>query len=138
MELEKNGFLYTDEKVDPVGVYDLLLQGNMLNNRSQYLVEESLRHSYCLSVYDRNKLVAFARVLSDYGSVSIVRDVILLPDYRHKGIAHQIFDLLTNSELFKRTNLILWSRLDVPFYHEFGFRQLNRKIFLKPSILEQK
>ncbi|NIZ40637.1 GNAT family N-acetyltransferase [Entomospira entomophila] len=137
MQLEKDGFLYTDERVDPLAVYDLLDQGRMLNNRSQYLVEESLRHSYCLSVYDRNKLIGFARVLSDYGSVSIIRDVILSPDYRHKGIAHEIFRILSSSELFKRTNLVLWSRLDVPFYHEFGFKQLNRKIFLKPSDLEQ-
>lgn len=136
MQLEKNGFLYTDEKVDPLGVYELLDEGKMLNNRSQFLIEESLRHSYCLSVYDRNHLVGFARVLSDYGSVSIVRDVILSPNYRHKGIAHQIFDILTTSPLFKRTNLILWSRVDVPFYHDFGFRQLNRKIFLKSAMLE--
>jgi predicted GNAT family acetyltransferase len=136
MKVEKDGFLYTDEQVDPAGVYDLLEAGKMLNNRSQFLIEESLRHSYCLSVYQRAKLVAFARVLSDYGSVSIIRDVVIVEEYRQKGIANEIFSLLTHSKLFKKTNLVLWSRLDVPFYHDFGFRPLNRKIFLKPSELE--
>lgn len=136
MQIEKNDLVYTDERVDFIGVYDLLLSGQILNDRSQYLLEESLRHSYCLSVYDRNKLVAFVRVLSDYGSVSIVRDLVISSEYRHQGIAHQMFTILTTSELFKRTNLVLWSRTDIPFYHNFGFRLLNRKVFLKPATLE--
>ncbi len=131
MEEIKDGLLYTDEKTSMESLYELLDEHKLLNGRSQFLLEESVKNSYAISVFDRHLLVAFARVVSDYGSVSIIRDVVIASEYRHRGIALNLFTMFTEHPLLKRTNVMLWTKAGHSFYSKAGFKAINRKLYVK-------
>lgn len=131
MEEIKDGLLYTDEKTAMENLYELLDQHKLLNGRSQFLLEESVKNSYAISVFDRRQLVGFARVVSDYGSVSIIRDVVIDSEYRHRGIASALFTMITEHPLLKKTNIMLWTKNGHKFYSQAGFKDINRKLYVK-------
>ncbi len=49
-----------------------------------------------LSAYDGNKLVGFGRVVTDFFLHAMIFDMIVLPDYRGRGIGTMIIQALVN------------------------------------------
>jgi N-acetylglutamate synthase-like GNAT family acetyltransferase len=131
MEEMKDGLLYTDEKTAMQSLYELLDEHKLVNGRSEFLLAESVKNSYAISVFDRHVLVGFARVVSDYGSLSIIRDVVIASEYRHRGIAQNLFAMFIDHPVLKKTNIMLWTKTGHSFYTEAGFKAINRKLYVK-------
>lgn len=88
----------------------------------------ALEHTvYSLSVYDDEKVVGMARMIGDYGLCYYIKDVIVRPEYQHKGIGKMLVNellrfirknALTNTDVFVE----LCAVPEVaPFYEKLGF-----------------
>lgn len=80
-----------------------------------------------VSVYDKDKIVAMARVIGDKGLDYYIKDVAVRPEYQHRGIGKMLIN-----ELIKFINdngvngTYIFVELDamsenIPFYEKFGF-----------------
>jgi GNAT superfamily N-acetyltransferase len=76
-----------------------------------------------LSARPDDRLIAFARVLTDGIFRAMIFDVIVAPDHQGHGLGHRIIQALLSHPLLKRVELVeLYCRPDlVPFYQSLGF-----------------
>lgn len=80
-----------------------------------------------ISVWDENKIVAMARMLGDMGLDYYIKDVVVRPEYQHKGIGRMMINELLN---FINNNGVKGTEIfvelcavpdKIPFYQKFGF-----------------
>ena len=90
--------------------------------------ELALRHTlFRVSVYDKGKVVAMARMLGDMGLDYYIKDVVVTPEYQHKGIGRLMINELmkfVNDNGIGGTDIFveLCAEPDkMPFYEKLGF-----------------
>lgn len=80
-----------------------------------------------ISVWDRDKIVAMARMNGDMGLDYYIKDVVVRPEYQNKGIGRLMINELLkfiNNNGIKGTDIFveLCTVPDkIPFYEKFGF-----------------
>lgn len=80
-----------------------------------------------VSVYDGENVVAMARMIGDMGLNYYIKDVVVKPEYQHRGIGKMLIQELKkfiNDNGVKGTNIFveLCAVPDkVPFYEKYGF-----------------
>lgn len=80
-----------------------------------------------ISVWDGDKIVAMARMNGDIGLDYYIKDVVVRPEYQHKGIGRMMINELLkfiNDNGVKGTEIFveLCAVPDkIPFYEKFGF-----------------
>jgi GNAT superfamily N-acetyltransferase len=94
--------------------------------RSLSQVRSLLRHSdlvvaFCES--ESRRLVAFARVITDFTIKALILDVIVAREYRKGGLGQKLLDaIVTHASLESVGHLELYCRPElVPFYERWGF-----------------
>lgn len=89
-----------------------------------------------ISVWDHEKIVGMARMIGDLGLNYYIKDVVVRPEYQHKGIGKRMMNELlkfVNDHGVKGTEIFveLCAIPDkIPFYEKFGF-DANEAIRLK-------
>ena len=91
-------------------------------------IELALTNSiYVVSVYDRGKVAAMARMIGDMGLCYYIKDVVVHPDYQKQGIGRLLINELLD---FIKSNGISGTQIfvelcampdKIPFYEKFGF-----------------
>ena len=90
--------------------------------------ELAMSHTlFRVSVYDKDKIVAMARMIGDMGLTYYIKDVVVRPEYQHKGIGKMLINELLkfiNENGVSHTDIFveLCAMPDkIPFYEKFGF-----------------
>ncbi|MBD5474239.1 MAG: GNAT family N-acetyltransferase [Lachnospiraceae bacterium] len=90
--------------------------------------ELAMKHTlFRISVWDGDKIVAMARMNGDMGLDYYIKDVVVRPEYQHKGIGRMMINELLkfiNDNGVKGTEIFveLCAFPDkIPFYEKFGF-----------------
>lgn len=90
--------------------------------------ELAMKHTlFRISVWDGEKIVAMARMNGDLGLDYYIKDVVVHPEYQHKGIGRMMINELLkfiNDNGVKGTEIFveLCAVPDkIPFYEKFGF-----------------
>jgi len=110
----------------PQDVQQLLKQTGWASARDIPGIEKMLANSFLtVGVWDDDRLIGFARVLSDGVYRALIDDVVVDESYRGKGIGTEMMKHLLSrleqvEEIFLRTGKEM-----VPFYERLGFA-LNR------------
>jgi len=80
-----------------------------------------------ISVFDNDRIVAMARMIGDLGLNYYIKDVMVRPEYQHKGIGRLMINELLkyiDENGIKDTDIFveLCAMPDkIPFYEKFGF-----------------
>ncbi|MBW4639708.1 MAG: GNAT family N-acetyltransferase [Gloeocapsa sp. UFS-A4-WI-NPMV-4B04] len=84
----KNRFSITTDKskLDISMIHNFLKNSYWAENVSRVTIETSIKNSLCFGIYENNKQVGFARVISDYATSALLRDVFILEPYRGQGL----------------------------------------------------
>jgi GNAT superfamily N-acetyltransferase len=79
----------------------------------------------CICAYDEEVFVGMGRIVGDGGMVYVISNVMIKPDYHHKGIGTNIMNLLMNyleEVCTENTLVMLMSRKGTEeFYEKLGF-----------------
>lgn len=59
-------------------------------------VERAMRHSLCFGLYDRDRQVGFARIVTDYATYAYVCDVFVLEKHRGRGLGTWLMQCITS------------------------------------------
>lgn len=122
------------EPINPEDLHRLLQQTDWAQARDPLDIQYLLDHSQLtLGVWDEERLIAFARVITDDRYRALIDDVVVDGDYRGRGIASHMLDTL-----LKRLEHIEQVMLDcdielVPFYDRFGFSQKECAAMLRDN-----
>lgn len=90
--------------------------------------ELAMKHTlYRVSIYDKNEIVAMARMIGDMGLNYYIKDVVVKPEYQKKGIGKLLInELMTYIKENGISGTDIFIELcampdKIPFYKKFGF-----------------
>lgn len=89
--------------------------------RRQDSIDRSLENSLCLSAWDGDEMVGFARVVTDYATFAWLCDVIVAPDRRGQGIGKTMVAAILAREDLATVRWMLGTRDAHTLYEQFGF-----------------
>lgn len=58
------------------------------------VVERSIEHSLAFGVYQADRQVGFARLITDYATFAYLADVFIIEDYRGQGLAKWLVEII--------------------------------------------
>ena len=125
-----NGYwISTDrDKIDVDLVHQFLNQeSGWANGISRELVQESLQHSLCFSVFQQERMVAFCRIVTDMATFGNLVDVFVIPSQRGKGISRLLMaEVMAHPVVKKLRRFTLATSNAHGLYEKFGFTRLNK------------
>lgn len=138
MVLNKQNWRMTDDneiiKKHCAEIKNLLSQSYWAKNRPIEVIEKSVEQSLCFAIFDVEKdvMVAFARVITDYATMYYLCDVIVDEKYRGNGLGKMLVDWITNKEdkLKGQYGVLLTSDAQ-GLYSQFGFSEYEKSCMCK-------
>ena len=91
------------------------------DKRPEETIEKSLRGSDCFGIYTdaTDKLIGFARVITDHATAYYLCDVIIDPEYREQGLGKALVSHITTQ--FSGQRGLLLTRDAHGLYAHYGF-----------------
>ena len=122
------------DKLDTRDIARLLKATYWADKRSMDTIEKSVRHSSYYGIYmdDPEKLIGFARVISDYATSYYLCDVIIDPEYQHQGFGTALVSHIVTSPEYTKLRGILVTRDAHDLYRRFGFEAADGRVMVKP------
>lgn len=126
LELEvssENHSISTDKtKLDIDMIYDFLRASYWAMDLPKRAVKDAIRHSLCFGLYEKDRQVGFARVISDFATFAYLADVFLLEAYRGKGLGKWLLStVLDHPDLLRMPRWLLLTKDAHAFYEKQAF-----------------
>lgn len=101
-------------------LFELLSQTYWAKNRPKEIVYTMIQNSLCFAAFDEEKMVAFARVITDYATMYYINDVVVNREYRGCGLGKRLIERIVNDERLLGYGLLL-TKDARKLYEKFGF-----------------
>ena len=99
------------------------------------VVERSIKNSLCFGLYEKDKQIGFARLVTDKATFAYLADVFILEEFRGKGLAKWLMEAIhAHPELQGLRRWMLGTRDAHSLYEQFGWTVLDedtRKRFMQ-------
>ncbi|NOX88832.1 MAG: GNAT family N-acetyltransferase [Calditrichaeota bacterium] len=132
---QKEGFWITTDKslFDLSTIHDFLSNSYWAKGRDMQTVRSTIEHSLCFGLFDGNRQIGFARVITDYTTFGYIADVFILPEYQGKGLGSYLMENILGSPQLKKIKRFMLATSDAhTFYQKFGFKKLqNPEIYME-------
>jgi GNAT superfamily N-acetyltransferase len=131
MFYEQNNGEYTissdQTKLDIDVIYNFISKESYWGiGRPIEVVRKSIQNSLSFGVYLQDKMVGFARVVTDYATFAWIADVFILPEYRGRGLSKWLMKVIvTHPQLQGLRRMVLATRDAHELYRQYGFVELN-------------
>lgn len=129
MEYKRDPFIISDDpaKLDLDAICDFLSRAYWAEKRPREVIEKSIRFSLNFGVYDGNRQVGFARVITDYATFAYLCDVFIHEEYRGHALGKWLMEsILAHPNLQGLRRWSLATRDAHGLYKQFGFAELSK------------
>jgi N-acetylglutamate synthase-like GNAT family acetyltransferase len=112
-------------KLDIKAIHDFLANRSYwAKERSLDTVKRSVDNSLCFGMYDaQDRLVGFARVVTDYAIFAYIMDVFILEDFRNQGLGKKLMDYIMQYPDLQELQRIMLATKDAHgLYEKYGFK----------------
>ena len=88
-------------------------------------VQKAIQNSRCFGVYQNEKQIGFARVISDFSTIAYLGDVYILEEYRGNGLAKWLIEtVMSDPNLQGLRRWILLTADAHGLYRQFGWTNI--------------
>jgi GNAT superfamily N-acetyltransferase len=113
-------------RLDIDAVHAFLTASYWANGITREMVERSIAHSLPFGVYDGDRQVGFARVITDRTTFAYLSDVFILPEAQGKGLGKWMIDVIvSHPELQGLRRWLLFTRDARGLYEKYGFTDVG-------------
>ncbi|WP_144282092.1 GNAT family N-acetyltransferase [Chryseobacterium echinoideorum] len=86
-------------------------------------VSAALKNSFCIGLFEDEKQIGFARLITDYATFGYLADVYILKEYRGNGLSKMMMKYIMELDFVKGLRRTLLATLDAhSLYRQFGFQ----------------
>ena len=128
MDFIKNGFTISTEKekLDIDLIHSFLNRTYWAEGISKEIIKRSIEGSLCFGVYENDKQVGFARMITDKATFAYLADVFIIEEYRGRGLSKWLMEvIMSHPDLQRLRRMMLATRDAHELYKKFGFTPLN-------------
>jgi N-acetylglutamate synthase-like GNAT family acetyltransferase len=128
MEYKRDNFIISDDpaRLDLDAICDFLSRAYWADTRPRTAIEKSIQHSLNFGVYDGERQIGFARVVTDRAVFAYVCDVFIQEEYRGQALGKWMMEcMLSHPDLQGLRRWCLVTRDSHGLYRQFGFTELN-------------
>jgi GNAT superfamily N-acetyltransferase len=129
MEWKRDGFtISTDkERLDRAAIHEFLRGSYWAKGVPREIVDRSVENSLCFGLYDGQRQVGFARVISDLATFGYLADVFVLESHRGRGLATWFMEtVMSHPDLQGIRRWMLVTRDAHGLYRKAGFTALSQ------------
>lgn len=111
------------EQISTEEAAELLKTTYWAGNRPAEKIRKSMQHSVCYGIRSETneKLIGFARVMTDYATTYYLCDVVIDPEYRHRGLGKMLIAHITAQPEYAGLRGFLMTRDAHGLYAQYGF-----------------
>ena len=128
MAVSKNGFdISTDkQKFDIDLIHSFLTRSYWSEGISKDVIKKSIDGSLCFGVFEYEKQVGFARVITDKATFAYLADVFIIEEYQGRGLSKLLMEvIMSHPDLQGLRRFMLATRDAHGLYGQFGFTPLT-------------
>lgn len=130
------------QEIDIAAVHAYLSRSYWATNIPYETVARSVANSLCFAVFDNQRQVGFARVVTDRATFAYLCDVYVLEEYRGRGLGKRVMEsVCAHPDLQGVPRFALDTRDAHGLYEKFGFKPPQRPNahmeILRPGIYPQ-
>ena len=121
------------EKMNIDEVTALLKQTYWADKRTQEQIKKSMENSRCYGVKidSEEKLVGFARVISDFATTYYLCDVVIDKKYQKRGLGKALVSYIVESKDYRGLRGVLITRDAHSLYEKFGYQTIDGRAMVK-------
>jgi len=127
MDFIKDGFTISTEKekLDIDLIHSFLNRTYWAEGISKEIIRRSIEGSLCFGVYENDKQVGFARMITDKATFAYLADVFIIEEYRGRGLSKWLMEvIMSHPDLQGLRRMILATKDAHGLYKQFGFTPL--------------
>jgi N-acetylglutamate synthase and related acetyltransferases len=108
-------------------VKELFSQTYWANNRNEEKIKKCIENSLCYGAFtkEEDKLIGFARVITDFVTTYYICDVIVDEEYRGSGAGKALVKMITEDSRLQDMRGMLLTEHAHGLYQQFGFKQMD-------------
>jgi len=128
MEYKHNQFTISNDpsRLDMDAICDFLSRAYWADKRLRSDIERSVENSINFGIYEGDRQIGFARVLSDKAVFAYIMDVFIHEDYRGKGLGKWLMEcIMAHPELQRIRRWMLATNDAHELYRQFGFTEID-------------
>ena len=124
---ENNFIISTDKsKIDLDYVHDFLTHSYWSPGVPMETVKKAMNGSLCFGVYDNEKQIGYARMVTDTATFAYLADVFIDENYRGKGLGKWLVKvILAHPDLQGLRRILLATKDAHRLYEQLGFTPIN-------------
>lgn len=121
------------ENIKVEDVVRLLKMTYWADSRPVEKIDKSMENSKCVGLYvdGVERLVGFARVISDYATTYYLCDVIIDEDYQHKGLGKALVSYVVSMPDYKGLRGLLVTKDAHKLYEKYGYEIINDRAMMR-------
>jgi len=121
------------ENIKVEDVVRLLKMTYWADSRPVEKIDKSMENSKCVGLYvdGAERLVGFARVISDYATTYYLCDVIIDEDYQHKGLGKALVSYVVSMPDYKGLRGLLVTKDAHKLYEKYGYEIINDRAMMR-------
>jgi GNAT superfamily N-acetyltransferase len=113
-------------RIDLRAVHEFLTNSYWARGIPLETVQRSIENSLCFGIYQGNRQIGFARVVTDRATFAYLADVFVLPDYRGRGLSRWLMEcIIAHPDLQGLRRWMLATQDAHGLYRQFGFSPLK-------------
>lgn len=128
LEIHRDRFTISTDpaRLDIDVICDFLTRAYWANTRPRERTENAVRNSLVFGVYDNEKQIGVARVVTDYSIFAYLCDVFIHEDYRAHGLGKWLLQtILDYPDLIEMRRWVLVTNDAHGLYKQFGFTAIE-------------
>lgn len=130
IEVKFDNFTITTDKLkmDVVAIHDFLSKHSGWSDNIPFdVVKNSIDNSLNFGLFDTDKQIGFARIISDFTTIAYLGDVYILDNYRGQGLSKKLMDcIMAHPNLQGLRRWILLTSTADWLYEKYGFTKLPK------------
>jgi N-acetylglutamate synthase-like GNAT family acetyltransferase len=112
-------------RLDLEVIHGYLSRSYWAAGRSLETIRRSIEHSLAFGVYEGERQIGFARVITDYATFAYLADVFILEEFRGQGLGKGLMEVISaHPELQGLRRWMLVTRDAHELYRQYGFTNL--------------
>jgi GNAT superfamily N-acetyltransferase len=132
MQWQRHNFIISTDKtrLDPTFIHDYLCnQSYWAQGRSLEIVERSIQNSLCFGLFEGERQIGFARVVSDLATFAWLCDVFVARSHRGQGLGKWLVECVVDYPDLQKVKYVMLATRDAhELYRQYGNFETPRSL----------